>query len=488
MSAITGIIGKRFEKEQLMKMLEKIRHRGPDNSELKVLDNGGVAAGELSLSARSTSAITGSEYPLILMDGDIYNSVPDGKTNVEFLRELYIKEGKSCFSYLDGSFSCTIVDYDETILARDSVGSRPLIYQQQNGFLYFGSEAKSLLDHVSFVEELPPGYYYSTKDGLNQYRGYVPEVPEFDSPEEAAKILEELFIRAVKKRMEDGAVKGISLSGGLDSSITASVAKSIDPEIKLFSTTIQRYPSKDIRYAKMMAEYLGLEHHIYEITDQDIKALIPDVVWYMETFDEDCVSGAIANFFTSQLISDYTNCILVGEGADELFGGYFRELKNIPNTEEKERIAQKLVHIAYNTSLRRLDRGWLSNSVNYRTPYLDPEIVELSNKIPMEFKVRHEEDQGREVEKWILRKAFSNWIPKEILNRPKLRFAGGTGVDGLMDELTTDLISDEEFKKNGKTDGGLKLNSPKELYYYQLFRNKYPRGYENLVIRWDPFK
>ena len=106
----------------------------------------------------------------------------------------------------------------------------------------------------------------------------------------------------------------------------------------------------------------------------------------------------------------------------------------------------------------------------------------------MEFKVRHEEDQGREVEKWILRKAFSNWIPEEILNRPKLRFAGGTGVDDLMDELTTDLISDEEFKKNGKTDGGLKLNSPKELYYYQLFRNKYPRGYENLVIRWDPFK
>jgi len=488
MSAIAGIIGKKIDKEQLVEMLDKIRHRGPDRSEIITLKEGGVAAGELSLSKRSTSAITGNEKPIALMDGNIYNSVPDGKTNVEFLRESYLKEGKSCFSRLDGSFSCAIIDYDKTILVRDSVGSRPLIYQQQNGCLYFASEAKSLLNHVSSVEELPPGYYYSTKNGLNQYKGYVPAVPEFNSAEEAAKILEELFIRAVKKRMEDGAVKGISLSGGLDSSITASVAKSIDPDIKLFSTTIKRYPSKDIKYAKMMAEYLGLEHHIYEITDQDIKALIPDAVWYMETFDEDCVSGAIANFFTSQLISDYTNCVLVGEGADELFGGYFRELKDIPDTEEKERIARKLVHIAYNTALRRLDRGWLSNSVNYRTPYLDPEIVEFSNKIPMEFKVRYEEDQAREVEKWILRKALSNWIPEEILNRPKLRFAGGTGVDDLMDELTADLISDEEFKKNGKTDGGLELNSPKELYYYQLFRDKYPEGYENLVVRWDPFK
>lgn len=488
MSAITGITGKKINKEQLAEMLNRIRHRGPDRSEIITLNDGGIAAGELNLSKSSTSAIAGREKPIVLMDGNIYNSIPDGTTHVEFLRKLYLKEGKSCFSRLDGSFSCAIIDDDETILARDSVGSRPLIYKQQNGCLYFASEAKSLLDHVSSVEELLPGYYYSTLDGLNQYKGYIPDVPEFDSPEEAAKILEESFIKAVKRRMEDKAVKGVALSGGLDSSITASVAKSIDPDIILFSTTIKRYPSKDIKYAKMMAEYLGLEHHIYEITDQDIKVLIPDAIWYMETFDEDCVSGAIANFFTSKLVSDYTNCVLVGEGADELFGGYFRELKDIPDEKEKERIARKLVHIAYNTALRRLDRGWLSNSVNYRTPFLDPEIVELSNSIPMDLKVHYDEDQSREVEKWILRKAFSNWIPGEILNRPKLRFAGGTGVDDLMDELTADTISYEKYKKNGKTDGGLELNSPKELYYYQLFRDKYPEGYEKLVVRWDPFK
>jgi asparagine synthase (glutamine-hydrolysing) len=488
MSAITGVYGKKMNPGQLEVMLEKIRHRGPDKSSIKTFADGGCAVGELSLSARSTPAIAGEKTPIVLVDGEIYNSLPDGKSNVEFIRDLYMKEGKNCFPILDGSFSCAIFDNDALLLARDSVGARPLIYQNLDGCLYFASEAKSLLGFVSSVEELQPGHFYSSKLGLKKIEDHVPDVPDFETPEEAAKILEELLIKAVKKRMEDGAVKGVSLSGGLDSSIMASVAKSIDPTVKLFSTTIQRYPSKDIKFAKMMADYLGLEHHIYEITDDDIRTLIPEAVWYMETFDEDCVSGAIANFYTSKLIVDYTNCVLVGEGADELFGGYFRELKEIPDKKQKEEIARKLVRIAYNTALRRLDRGWLSNSVNYRTPYLDPEIVAFSNKVPMELKVYDDKNQGREVEKWILREAFRNWLPNEIADRPKLRFAGGTGVDDLMDDLTQDKVNEKELKEIPMTENNLELNSPKELHYYHLFQKSFPKGYESLVERWDPFK
>ncbi|MBU4330010.1 MAG: hypothetical protein KKB53_05830 [Acidobacteria bacterium] len=488
MSAITGIIGKKTDSDQLEKMLQKIHHRGPDNRRIETFEDGGCAAGELSLSARSTPALSGEEKPFVLLDGDIYNALPEGESNANFIRNLYLEEGMPCLSKLNGSFSVAIIDKNETILARDSVGARPLIYQHQNGFLYFASEAKSLSNYVSTVEELPPGYAYSSKKGLLKFEGYIPDVPDFNTPQEAAKILEELMVKAVKKRMEDRAAKGIALSGGLDSSITAAIAKSIDPTIKLFSTTIQRYPSKDLKYAKMMAEYLELEHHIYEITDKDITSLIPKIVWYMETFDEDCISGAIANFYTSKMIANFSNCVLVGEGADELFGGYFRELKSIPDIKQKEEIARKLVRIAYNTALRRLDRGWFSNSVSYRTPYLDPEIVAFSNKIPMDLKVHYDPNKGREIEKWILREAFRDWLPEEIVDRPKLRFAGGTGVDDLMDELTKDKVTEEELQERPKTDNDLSLNSPKELYYYRLFRNNYPRGYESLVKRWDPFK
>ncbi len=488
MSAITGVTGKKIAFNQVEEMLEKIKHRGPEKPFVQELDDGGVAAGVIGLSERSTPAITGEEKPIVLLDGDIYNDIPSGKTNVEYIRDLYMNEGNKCFKKLDGSFTCAIIDKDETVLVRDHVGSRPMIYQPQDGALFFSSEAKSLLPYVDTVDELPPGHYYSTKEGLQQFEGFVPDLPDFKTPEESAKVLEELMVEAVRRRMEDGAVEGVALSGGLDSSIVASIAKSIKPDIKLFSTTIQRYPSKDLKYAKMMAEYLGLEHYIYEITDDDIRNLIPKAVWYMETFDEDCISGAVANFYTSKMISDFTNCILVGEGADELFGGYFRELKDIPDPEEKERIAKKLVFIAYNTALRRLDRGWTSNSVNYRTPYLDSNVVAFSNAIKMDVKVRYDEEQSRNVEKWILRKACERWLPDEIVHRPKLRFAGGSGVDDLMDELTADKVNEDEYKANPKTEGGHTLYSPKELYYYRLFREYFPAGYEKLVVRWDPFK
>ncbi len=81
-----------------------------------------------------------------------------------------------------------------------------------------------------------------------------------------------------------------------------------------------------------------------------------------------------------------------------------------------------------------------------RTPFLDPEIVEFSNSIPMELKVGYDKSQARNVEKWILCEALCRLIPPELADRPKLRFAGGTGVDDLMDELTRDKASHKELK------------------------------------------
>ncbi len=288
--------------------------------------------------------------------------------------------------------------------------------------------------------------------------------------------------------MADGAVEGVSLSGGLDSSIIAAVARQFNAKLKLFSCTIKRYPSKDIGYAKLMANYLGLEHHIYRITDEDIARIIPRAIWHLESFDEDCVSGFIANFYTSRMVSQFTNCILVGEGADELFGGYFGELQKVSDPAQREEVARKLISIAYNTALRRLDRAWMANSVNYRTPYLDPAVTAFSNKIPLELKVREDETQGREVEKWILREAFRDLLPSEIVNRPKLRFARGVGVDDLMDEITAKKVGKKTQGKNPKAQQGVGLNSPKEHYYYRIFRRYFPKGYENLTARWDPFK
>ena len=222
-----------------------------------------------------------------------------------------------------------------------------------------------------------------------------------------------------------------------------------------------------------MAEFLGLEHHIYEITDSDIIDFLSDAVWYMESFDEDCISGIISNFYTSKMVKEYSNMVLVGEGADELFGGYRMVLKNprVKSPEQRERLAQKLLEISYNTALRRLDRGWMSNSVVYKTPFLDTKVVAFSQKIPMKFKI-YGEDQ---VEKFILREAFRDLLPEKIANREKLRFAMGTGMDDVMDDIISKIIDPKELQKRPKATYGLPFASFKELYYYDEFLQLFPR-------------
>lgn len=488
MSGIAGIVGKAVSKEQLLEMIAKIAHRGPSNTIARQITNGGIACCELAVSPSQTTALAGKNEPIVLLDGEIFQPLAPGQTGADFIREIYRRDGKEGLARVDGSFACVIIDQGEAILARDAVGSRPMIYQATGDHLCFASEAKALLGWAEDVEELPPGYFFSSRSGLRPFPAFAPSVPDFSTPAEAVEILRDLMVKAVRKMMSDGAVQGVALSGGLDSSLIAAIAKTIDPNIKLFSTTIKRYPSKDIEFAKLMAEFLDLEHHIYQITDHDIETILEKAVYQLESFDEDCVSGAIANLYTSKLTSVFAKTILVGEGADELFGGYFAELEKLDSEEQMIKVAGKLVAIAYNTALRRLDRGWLTHSINYRTPFLDPEVVAFSHKIPMNLKVYHDQDRGIEVEKWVLREAFRDWLPSRIANRTKLRFAGGTGVDDLMDELTGKHVSPDEFKNQPLTETGIKLNSPKELYYYRLFRRHFPAGFEKLTARWDPFK
>jgi asparagine synthase (glutamine-hydrolysing) len=493
MASLAGIISQHGRidancTKQVGKMLRLMRHRGPDNIVIRTLtdDRGALGASEINLTPTTTHSTSLDSAPYILFDGEIYNERPEGQTDVELVIDYYEKYEKGCFSRLDGSFVCAIIEKDEeVILARDHVGARPLFFGSDDSIFYFSSEMKGLIDHVKFnIEELPPGCLYSSKKGATQFEPFSPEVPEISDLEGTAKTLKELIIEAVEKRM-DG-VEAVSLSGGLDSSIVASVAKEFNPNIRLFTTSVQRKPGPDLENAKYMATYLGLEHYVYMIRDSDITDFMSDAVWYLESFDEDCISGILSNYYASKLVKQYSNLVLVGEGADELFGGYRMVLKNprIKSTEQRERLAQKLIDIAYNTALRRLDRGWMANAVVYRTPFLDPKVVAFSQRIPMDWKIYGE----NQVEKFILREAFRDVLPEKIANREKLRFAMGTGMDDIMDELVCLYIHPDEIKDRAKAAYGLPFASFKELYYYDEFLQLFPPSYEKQTVRWDPFK
>lgn len=492
MAAIAGIVssngkGLNGVSSEMSKILEQMRHRGPDNSIVRTLPDGrgALGANEINLVSRRTGCTAVSKPPFILFDGELFNKRSNGERDVELFKEYYLKYGKDCFQHLDGAFSCAIVEKDEVILARDPVGAKPLFFGSENGSFCFSTEMKGLRDYLRFdVQELPPGHLYSSREGMKPFEPYTPDVPDIGSFEETVQTLRELLIEAIRKRVQG--VGGVSLSGGLDSSIVAAVAKGFKPDLKLFTGAIKKAPGPDLENAKLMADFLGLEHHIYLITDEDIREFIPEAVWYLESFDEDCISGIISNYFVSKMAKEYTDSILVGEGADELFGGYRMVLKSprVTGDEHREELAQKLLDISYNTALRRLDRGWMANAVDYQTPFLDPKVVAFSQKIPMKWKI-HGENQ---VEKYILREAFRDMLPEKIANREKLRFAMGVGTDDVMDDLVSEVIDPEWIKDRPKAAYGLPYASFKELYYYDEFLRLFPPAYEKQTVRWDPFK
>jgi asparagine synthase (glutamine-hydrolysing) len=494
MTAIAGIISQHAKLDidstgQLRKMLRLMRHRGPDNSVVRTLydDRGAVGANEINLSPRRTHCTSLDEAPYILFDGELFNDRREGMSDLDLFKEYYDKYERDCFSRLNGSFSCAIVEKDEEVLlARDHVGARPLFFGHTNSIFYFSTEMKGLVDHVQFgIEELPPGCLYSSKKGIKTFDAFQPEMPEVgDSLEEAAKNLRELVIEAVRQRM-DG-VGAISLSGGLDSSIVAAIAKQFNPNLVLFTGTIAKAPGPDLANAQRMAEFLNLEHRIYQINEEDITNFIPDAIWFLESFDEDCISGLISNYYVSRMVKQLSNSVLVGEGSDELFGGYRMVLKNpaVKSPEKRERLARRLVDIAYNTALRRLDRGWMANGVDYQVPFLDSRVVAFSRTIPMDWKIFGE----MQIEKYVLREAFRDMLPEQIANREKLRFSMGVGMDDIIDDIIAKIVDPEELKKRPKAAYGMPFASFKELYYYDLFLQQFPPSYEQQTVRWDPFK
>jgi asparagine synthase (glutamine-hydrolysing) len=426
-------------------------------------------------------------YVTVIVDGEIHNPRSGNRSDAEVILENYLEYGRSFASHLQGVFACAIFDEYDLILARDPFGVRPLYWGSlEGGGICFASELKAFEGITDNVTDLPPGAVFTAQTGLAKY---VPQWPSVNIPEgfdEAAELLRQLLVEAVARRLGDEAVGACLLSGGLDSSIIAAIATSLGVKLPMITVGIEGAP--DLENAALMAEHLDAKHHVRLFSPDDIAGMVPQAVRTLESFDEDCVSGAISNLFGSELASEFTNCVLSGEGGDELFGGYHL-LKDQPTEKARLHMMDRLLEIAHNTALQRLDRAMMGNSINYRTPFIDNQVFAFASQLPVDWKI-HNCGNGRLVEKWILREAFRDYLPDEIYSREKLRFSGGTGVDTLMD-----IIAEGQC---GELDGdvtqlltaqGFHFSSPKEVWYYEIFKNYFPSPESlKLVARWDPFK
>jgi len=483
MAGIAGTAG--TDKGLLVTMLGKIKYRGPH--ETWVTGDGDFILGCNELNVGGDCRV-GSHYASdgkrkVVLDGRVYNRERWEMTDAEAILDMYDKSGPGFAEKVDGDFACALLDDDSLFLARDSAGVKPLYYGHHEGRMLFASEAKCMVGIADDVKEFPHGYAYSHELGFHRFAHQAVETPEFEDYEQGKNAVRQLLMEATEKRMRDNAVKGVLLSGGLDSSLIAYMAHQIKPDIECFTVSMEG--GEDLPLAKDVTDYLGVKHNVLIFGEKEIEEVLPLAIHHQEMFEESCVHGAIANFLAGRFVSTHAKCVLTGEGADEFFDGYDGQFKKGRNAEEVASIVEYLVNVAHNTALQRLDRLNAANSYESRTPFLDSKVVDFSRKIPIEYEIHGSDQTG----KWIVREAFKGCLPDHIIYQTKRFFAQGSGVAYTMRSIAENHVSQAELDEFNRTPGNPLLSSIEELYYYRIFKKTFPDPcFDRLVGRWDPLR
>lgn len=471
-------------RETALKMAKIIRHRGPDAS--------GIYSDKKALLLHERLSIVDVEkgaQPLIdkdtkrvlIANGEIYTHKElkkklvkkhswQTKSDCEVLLYLYDEYGHDFVDMLSGIFAFVIYDprREEYFVARDHIGIIPLYYgYDESGTMFFASEMKALDEYCDKIKEFPPGHYYSSRDDkfVRWYdKEWMQKIPEEKSDiKETITELKEQLSKTVKKQLMSDVPYGVLISGGIDSSIISAIAAKESPR-KLHSFSIGLKDSPDLKYAKMVAEYIGTIHHEQIFTVQEGLDAIRDVIYHLETFDTTTIRAATPMFLMARKIKSLgIKMVLSGEGADEMFGGYLY-FHMAPDKKELHKETVRKLSMLSKYDCLRANKSMAAFGVETRVPFLDKEFLDFVMAMDPKKKMCI---AGRQ-EKFILRKAFEGVIPNEVLFRQKEQFSDGVGYGWIdyLKEYAGKRISDKQFSK-AKERFPVQTPTSKEQYWYR---------------------
>jgi len=347
-------------------------------------------------------------------------------------------------------------------LTRDNLGLAPLYYgRTTGGQLCFASEVKALLELTRDIREFPPG---SQGDdvGVSKRFELRAGTPPRTSPDAIAKELRRRLENAIRCRIFAPSA-GCWLSGGLDSSSIAALARPYVDQLHTFAVGLRG--GADLEFAREVATFLHATHHELVVEVDQLLAVLPQVVYSLESFDALLVRSSLTNFLVGELASRFVPAVFSGEAGDELFAGY-EYLKSLPAGE----LSGELIDITnrlHNTAFQRVDRSASSHGMVAHVPFADGEVVKYALRIPVAYKLH----DG--VEKWILRRAMNGLLPERVLQRTKSKFWQGTGLGDLLARHAEEHVTDAEFQQERVLANGWKLRSKEELLYYRVFREHF---------------
>ena len=376
MCGICGILsfdGTPVSDAELLSMSSALVHRGPDGSGLMNFGAAGIAHRRLSIidlagGAQPLSNEDGTAW--ITFNGEIYNfreirkklesegHVYKTTCDTESIVHLYEKYGAACVEHLNGMFAFAIFDTKKRmlLLARDRLGQKPLCYFRNGAKFAFASELQSLSVLSGFPRELnlqalhdyfsmqyvpAPGTIY--KEVFKLLPGHTMEISldggqisqrRYWNLSFAAKSsldyavakseLRRLLDDAVKMRMISDVPLGAFLSGGVDSTVITGVMSGIsDCPVKTFTIGFSEKMYNETEFARMVAEKFGTDHHERMVEPADFSALEKLVRHYGEPYSD---SSMLPTYLLSKFTRENVTVALSGDGADELFAGYYRYL------------------------------------------------------------------------------------------------------------------------------------------------------------------
>jgi len=234
------------------------------------------------------------------------------------------------------------------------------------------------------------------------------------------------MVQAVQRRISNSEVPiGFFLSGGLDSSIVAAIAKHLTKtRIRTFSIGLKGAP--DLIAARQMATFLDSDHTEIIFSPEDGLAVIEDVIWHLESYDTTTVRASIPMFLLSKYIKEQTDIrvVLSGEGSDEIFGGYLY-FHGAPDVKVFAKETERLVNDVYMFDVLRADRTTSAHGIELRVPFFDTTLVDyVMGGFDPELKMPKDG-----YEKHLLRKTFEHILPRDIAWRQKNGMSDAVGYE-----------------------------------------------------------
>uniref|UniRef100_A0A182VP05 Asparagine synthetase [glutamine-hydrolyzing] n=1 Tax=Anopheles merus TaxID=30066 RepID=A0A182VP05_ANOME len=454
------------------------RHRGPDQTGLNVNDKYGFVLVQERL---SIVGVKTGRQPLtsnngtthLVANGEIYN----------FLHMASLINDALKFQYYAPRSDCDVL-----VAFYELFGADRLLQTVRGMFAFVLYDCST---HRLLVARDPVGI-------VPLY--YALWMTEISTARVDLKLLKHHLERAVESHLQSEVPFGALLSGGLDSSLIASIATRIlrartdnsTFRLKTYSIGLEG-ESPDLPYARMVADHIGSDHTEVRFTIPEGIDHVRDAVYYAETYDVTTIRCIVAVMLLARAIrSEGIKVVLSGEGADELFGGYLY-FHRAPSAAEFHRETVRRVRGLHLSDCLRANKGCAAWGLELRVPFLDTDFLQHVMSIRPEDRapgIPSHDDQST-LEKRILRQAFAdgNYLPPEVLWRQKEQFSDGVGyawIDAIA-QWASKRVTQTEYAAAADR---FPFNTPttKEAFYYRkLFEQMFPgESFARTVQRWIP--